>query len=1641
MISYSRSSASVACKILAISALISLLFVAGCTSSGNSESQVGPPAKLAFTMQPSSAAAGGSITPAVTVSIEDSAGHVVTTATSQVTIALGTNPSSGTLSGTLAATAVAGVATFSNLSINNAGTGYTLAASATGLSGATSSAFSVFGPAAKLAFTVQPSNVMAGNAITPAVTVSIEDATGNVVTTATSQITIAIGTNPSSGTLTGTVQANAVAGMATFSTLSINKPGTGYTLTSSASGLTGDTSSAFNVTPGAPAKLVFTVQPSNVVAGNSIAVAVTVEDALGNVVTSATNSITMAIGTNPSSGTLSGSTTVTASGGVATFSNLSINKVGTGYTLAASATGLTAATSSAFNVTVGAANKLGFTVQPSNVAAGSPIAVAVSVEDALGNVVTTATDSVSVAIGTNPSSGTLSGTTPVTASAGVAAFANLSINKVGTGYTLTASASGLTGATSSAFNVVAGAATKVVFTVQPSNVTAGSSITPTVAVSVEDAAGNLVTAATNQVTIAIGTNPSSGTLSGTAQVNAVAGVATFSTLTINKVGTGYTLTASASGLTGATSSAFNVTVGTAAKLVFTVQPGNVTAGSPNPVAVSIEDSQGNLVTTATNSVSVAIGANPSSGTLSGTTPVAAAAGVATFSDLNINKAGTGYTLTASASGLSGTTSNAFNVTAGNASKLVFTQQPNNVVAGISIAPAVTVSIEDTLGNVVLTATNSVSVAIGTNPSSGTLSGTTPVTATAGVATFSDLKINNVGNGYTLTASATGLAGATSSAFNVIVSVGPPAKLAFTVEPSNVAAGSSITPAVQVSVEDAAGNLVSSATNSITMSIGINPLGGTLSGTLTVAAVSGVATFSNLSINIAANGYSLQADATSLTGASSTVFNVTPGNATQLQFTTQPGGGTTNTPWTQQPVVTVKDAEGNTVTSSSASITVAIVSGTGTSGATLTCTSNTLSATSGVAMFAGCQINLAGSGYKLMASATSLTSVTSTVFNVTGVASQLVFTVEPSNVAPNATITPAVQVSIEDNQGNVITSATNNITLAIKNNPNFGTLGGTLTQAAVSGVATFSDLSIDNGGNGYTLQATAAPLTSAISSSFNVTTSLQASCAGAPSGYEHLMTGPWAFLVQGWTGSGSGSPFAGIFSLNANGTDNGGALTAAGQFDRQNGAAGANSYATFSIDQNNASGTSSYVIGPDSTGSGYVGCMTLAITNTGTSGTALVHYRFSLGGLTGAAGTSTTRATKMTVIRWDDTTGTGNRSSGVGLPQDSSEFNLSFLQSDYAFGLDGVDVNGGHFAEAGSEHETSSGNYNLEFDVDDAGNAGTSTGPFVGTVTVFGISATTGFGTVTSTVQGVQSTGNVLIVNKNEGFFLSGSPYTNLAGGGPILSGRLIVTGSQGTHSALSGNFMIHLSGINTVAGNGGCNVNSTQVNCADVNLVVVSATKTGAQTASIAGYSWEYSLGRTVAPNTIGGVTATTDATWGRISLAGAGVNQAPVFYLAAPVTSGSDQTEPFLGFGAGSGTAGNVDTTGLFGFVETGASSNVSTSSLAGNYFAGAEDPGDNRVGVEVDVVTAASSGSLTGSGFKSGSNGLGTQNITGAAITVTNSDPTGVAADTFPGLMDLGNGTLGITNGTRLIFFDTGSNFGTAGTNEARFIIVDKQ
>src|SRR5207249_2067830 len=234
------------------------------------------------------------------------------------------------------------------------------------------------------------------------------------------------------------------------------------------------------------------------------------------------------------------------------------------YTLRFESTNLGPAISSAIALGAGAAATIGFTAQPSSAAAGATIspAVQVTARDAQGNTATAFAGTVTLGIGINPAGGTLSGTTSAAVN-GVATFSNLSIDKPGTGYTLTADASGLAQATSDAFNITPPPATHVVFTVQPSSTTAGEAIAPAVEVTVLDAQGNTATGFSGNITVAIGTNAGGGTLSGTTSAGAANGVATFSNLRSDKGASGYRLAAAPSGLPGATSNSSDITPGAA----------------------------------------------------------------------------------------------------------------------------------------------------------------------------------------------------------------------------------------------------------------------------------------------------------------------------------------------------------------------------------------------------------------------------------------------------------------------------------------------------------------------------------------------------------------------------------------------------------------------------------------------------------------------------------------------------------------------------------------------------------------------------------------------------------------------------------------------------------------------------------------------------------------------------------------------------------------------------------------------------------------------------------------------------------------------------------------------------------------------
>ena len=304
-----------------------------------------------------------------------------------------------------------------------------------------------------------------------------------------------------------------------------------------------------------------------------------------------------------------------ASAGVATFSNLTLNKVSGGYTLDITSGTLTSATSSAIYVTPGAATQLIVqTTPPKNITVGAGFGLTVDALDAGGNLATGFGGGVTAAISNNPGSSTLSGSTTVTATSGVAIFSGLSLNNTGGAYSLSLASGSLASATFGPFNVTPlGQAVALEIVASPTSVEAGDGFQLTV--EAVDGLGTVDSTFDGNISLALAAGPSGGTLAG-ASATATSGVATFSGLALNKTGSGYLLDATNSSLTSATSSVISVSPGAATQLIITGEPpATVTADASFNLTVTAEDAEGNLASSFSGSVTASLSNNPGNGSL------------------------------------------------------------------------------------------------------------------------------------------------------------------------------------------------------------------------------------------------------------------------------------------------------------------------------------------------------------------------------------------------------------------------------------------------------------------------------------------------------------------------------------------------------------------------------------------------------------------------------------------------------------------------------------------------------------------------------------------------------------------------------------------------------------------------------------------------------------------------------------------------------------------------------------------------------------------------------------------------------------------------------------------------------------------
>jgi len=207
--------------------------------------------------------------------------------------------------------------------------------------------------------------------------------------------------------------------------------------------------------------------------------------------------------------------------------------------------------------------------------------------------------------------------------------------------------------------------------------------------------------------------------------------------------------------------------------------------------------------------------------------------------------------------------------------------------------------------------------------------------------------------------------------DTVTTTAPASKLVFTSSPAaSIQAGTSFSAAA--TTEDPSGNVVNDFAGNVSVALTVAG-GATLSGTLTQPVVNGAVSFGNLSVN-KTGSYTLTATSSpALTSAISSSFAIQPGAATQLAFTVQPSGtASAGTAFAQQPVVSVEDAGGNVVSTDSTSVVTLALIGGDPSG-TLSCTTNPITLTNGIATFAGCAISTASlTSYQLTATSTSPT---------------------------------------------------------------------------------------------------------------------------------------------------------------------------------------------------------------------------------------------------------------------------------------------------------------------------------------------------------------------------------------------------------------------------------------------------------------------------------------------------------------------------------------------------------------------------------------------------------------------------------------------------------------------------------------------
>lgn len=837
------------------------------------------------------------------------------------------------------------------------------------------------GPPTKLVATSGDQTDFASGSTLNPITVQVTDDTGTVATDAAATVTV----RASGGALSGTTSVNATQGVATFSGLTFaGRVNTTYTLTFTSPGLT---STSIVVTPtsaGPAAQLVYTTfPPLTVTAGTtwSPAPVIQVRDTAGNVVTGdSTTKVSLSL----TGATLAGDTEITVQNGVATFDDIRISTIQSGTAGSLTVTnsaGLTGPTAQIVSYTAGSATVLEVTRAGSvDLVSGDDTVLTATLRDSQGNIVTTATGSVTFStVGSSgDDTGTVVGLGAVPIVNGIASI-TVSGGQLGP-VAIKATYGGLS-ATLPTFSVVPGPAAALILTASAADLPAGA--TREVSVRLVDAVGNTVPSG-GTVTLA---QSGAGEVSGLGAITLVDGQGddTFTALTPGAV----TLTASMMGGLTSNPASFSVIAGVPTTLQLSGASGTLQAGDDTVATATLLDGNGNVITEPSYEVTFALSPADDSVISQGQAlplTVRSVEGVATISLTGRYAGSIGVTASVSTLSLTSATQT-LTVVPGPAAAVSLSapSATSNLPAGTT--RTFTATLTDIAGNPV---TSDDTVTFARVSGTGTLLGLTQqcgtppldrpcqeVKSTAGVAT---LTVTGDRVGLIALEASAAVGGTTYTSQTVVFDVvtGPAARLVLA-SPDSGPLASGTGRAFTATLEDARGNIVTSQQALVSFRKEVDSGAGTISGPVSAAAVDGVATVTKT--GVLAGAVALEATTTinnSLYLDDSVALTVIPGAVAKLAVVRQPAGLGDNTPLTTQPIVRVEDAAGNDDSTAGIQVTAQLLTSDDTplTGSGVLRDDTVVTDANGIATFASLTANVDPGSYKIRFTAPGLTAVTS-----------------------------------------------------------------------------------------------------------------------------------------------------------------------------------------------------------------------------------------------------------------------------------------------------------------------------------------------------------------------------------------------------------------------------------------------------------------------------------------------------------------------------------------------------------------------------------------------------------------------------------------------------------------------------------------